>query len=129
MDHECCQHLKITALLLMLMLLGNVSGCKPKEADKVQDKPTSDNKTVQAAEFAPYTEAAVDEQPGLKPYTVASDLGNVENRQRFKFSSPAQARLVQNGFVVLPEPNAEYYPLYEQNRYDDVVWTYDLQAQ
>ncbi len=112
---------KITTLLLVLMLIGNLSGCSRKEASSVLDRPSSDNKMVLAAEFAPYTEVAVDEQPSLKPYTVASDLSNVENQKRFKFSLSAQERLVQNGFVVIPNGYMEFYPLYEQNRYDEVV--------
>jgi hypothetical protein len=110
---------KISVVLVMILLLGTLSGCKDDKKAQVQEKDLSPI-TVQAAEFAPYTEVAVDEQPNLQPYTVASDLSNVENASRFKFSAPVQKRLVQNGFAVVPDKYSEYYMLYEANRYDSV---------
>ncbi len=110
---------KISVVLVMILLLGTLSGCKDDKKAQVQEKDLSPI-TVQAAEFAPYTEVAVDEQPSLQPYTVASDLSNVENASRFKFSAPVQKRLVQNGFAVVPDKYSEYYMLYEANRYDSV---------
>lgn len=116
------QRLKsIAVLLILVMLVGSLSGCSHNKANRISDKPTSHSKIAQASEFAPYNETAVDEQPSLKPYHAAPDLSNVENRDRFQFSSSAQELLVQNGFVVIPGSHFEYYPLYEQNRYDGVV--------
>lgn len=111
----------IAYCLLLLILATTVGGCQQKELTQTEDKPSSDQKTVLAASFAPYKEAAVDEKPSLKPYQVAADLSNVENRDRFKFSSEAQQLLIKNGFVIIPDYYQEYYPLYETNRYDQVV--------
>lgn len=41
------------------------------------------------AAFAVYQEMAVDVKPQIPPYRVADDLGNVTNRERFKFSGLA----------------------------------------
>ncbi|MBP1761482.1 MAG: hypothetical protein H6Q64_1024, partial [Firmicutes bacterium] len=112
---------KLTSIILVLLLTSTLIGCNPSEKNDGGKKNNGDNKTVLAAEFAPYSEAAVDEQPSLKAYTVASDLSNLENRQRFEFSPAAQQLLVKNGFVILPQNYSEYYPLYETNRYDSVV--------
>lgn len=114
--------LKQTAwLLCILMLAGGMSGCSKEPKPWVDKQPKTAAVTVQAAEFAPYTEAAVDEQPSLKSYQAAADLSNIENKDRFELSGTARQMLVQNGFVVLPYGYSEFYPLYEQNRYDNVV--------
>lgn len=115
------RRLKRMTWLLAVMLIGNLSGCSSKPASTVLNSQSAANKTVQATEFAPYTEADVDEQPTLKPYNVASDLSNLENRKRFEFSEAAQECLIKNNFVVVPYNYSEFYPLYEQNRYDGVV--------
>jgi len=112
---------KFTSIILILLLASSVVGCNINDQDKNGKKNNDSNKTAQAAEFAPYTEAALDEQPTLKAYRVASDLSNIENHKRFEFSPSAQAILVKNGFVVVPDGYTEYYTLYESNRYDGVV--------
>ena len=99
--------------------MGSLAGCNT--SDKNGKKENDLNKVAQAAEFAAYTEATVDEQPALKAYRVASDLSNIENRKRFEFSPTAQEMLVKNGFVVVPDTYLEFYSLYEINRYDGVV--------
>ncbi|MEN6460420.1 MAG: DUF3160 domain-containing protein, partial [Syntrophomonas sp.] len=109
----------ISVLMVLCLVVGVVSGCKDKSLNAAKEKQIP-AQTALASEFASYTEVKVDEQPRLKPYTVASDLTNVENSPRFKFSSAAQQRLVQNGFVVIPNLFEEYYMLYEVNRYDSV---------
>lgn len=104
-------------MLLLVFLAGILGGCGDQEKAG-QVKPNTDNKTVLAAEFAPYREITVDERALLKPYTVAADLKNVSNAERFEFSPEAQQGLVQNGFVVLPGFHQEFFMLYEFNRYD-----------
>ncbi|HEX3012475.1 MAG TPA: DUF3160 domain-containing protein [Syntrophomonadaceae bacterium] len=112
---------KTTVLLIMVMLLGNMGGCGPEKSDKAKSRSVSGIPAIHTADFAPYKEVTVNEQADLQPYQVTSDLSNVENQKRFKFSDTARKLLVQNGFVVIPEMNSEYYPLYEWNRYEDVV--------
>lgn len=107
-------------LLILLMLLGTLGGCSKEEKAGLSKKQTTVT-SVKAAEFAPYKEAAVDEQPSIKAYQAAADLSNIENKDRFEFNEAARQMLVKNGFVVLPYMYSEYYQLYEQNRYDEVV--------
>ncbi len=111
----------ITSFLLLFFIIGSLIGCNPEKTNNSPENTSTENKTVQAAEFASYTEATIDEQPTLEPYSIASDLGNIENTKRFEFSPAAQERLAENGFVVIPDAYSEFYPLYESNRYDRVV--------
>lgn len=112
--------MNLSAVVLSLcILLGALSGCSEKSSSSAKPRNVT-VKSALASEFATYSEVPVDEQPSLKPYTVASDLSNVENSRQFTFSSEAQQRLVQNGFAVIPRLNEEYYMLYEMNRYDFV---------
>ncbi|MEN6350614.1 MAG: DUF3160 domain-containing protein [Syntrophomonas sp.] len=111
----------LTSVLLIFIIIGTLCGCNQKKDNPTAEKTNPVNKTAQAEEFAPYTEASVDEHPTLKPYSAASDLSNLENRKRFEFSPEARELLVKNGFVVVPDTFSEFYPLYETNRYDGVV--------
>ncbi len=117
---------KITSVFLVLFIIGGLGGCNTKKAENnnaenALEKTSTAIKTAQAAEFASYKEATVDEQPSLKPYSIASDLSNIENCKRFEFSQAVQERLAENGFVVIPDSYSEFYPIYETNRYDCVV--------
>ncbi|HWQ74487.1 MAG TPA: DUF3160 domain-containing protein [Syntrophomonas sp.] len=118
---KTCSLKKITAIILVILLASSLTGCNPAKENEKSNPNTTDNKAALAAEFAPYNEPSVDEQPSLKAYSVAADLSNIENHQRFQFSPAAQSLLVKNGFVVLTPNYSEYYPLYETNRYDSVV--------
>ncbi len=71
--------------------------------------------------FAAYKEVPVSVVPAVKPYKVASDLGNVSNRNTFRLSSAAMELLSKNGFVVVPNDHLkEFFWLYEDNRYRPV---------
>ena len=107
---------RVGIMLVVVFLAGIVGGCGSQNQAKVSL--ATDSPTVLAAEFSPYREIAVDERASLKPYTVAADLSNVSNGERFQFSPEAKQKLVQNGFVVLPGFYQEYFGLYEVNRYD-----------
>ncbi|HNX29582.1 MAG TPA: DUF3160 domain-containing protein [Syntrophomonadaceae bacterium] len=107
-------HNRFLGGLLILVMMASLCGC---------NKPAADNtglgtKNAQAAVFANYKEVPVEENPQVEPYTVASDLSNVSNADRFEFSSASQDLLVKNGFAVLPAQNAEFFAVYENNRYD-----------
>jgi len=67
--------------------------------------------------FPAYEEVTVSAKPGLPVYAVEPGLANVDNRGDFELSPAAEKLLVQNGFVVTPAWNREFFPLYEQNRY------------
>ncbi|MGI5886935.1 MAG: DUF3160 domain-containing protein [Syntrophomonadaceae bacterium] len=103
--------------LTLLMLMGLLAGCGGSQSagDFI-----ADDQITLAAEFAPYTEVPVDEQPSLPIYKVEADLSNVENSSRFQFNDEARQRLVENGFVVIPGMGTEFFLTYEFNRYDHV---------
>lgn len=54
------------------------------------------------------------------PSQVASDLGNITNKDMFDLSEAAKNKLVENGFVVVPSDYREFFILYEMNRYQPV---------
>jgi len=69
--------------------------------------------------FAAYQEMPVKTRPGVTPYKVAPGLANVFNRKQFDdLGKEALARLEANAFVVTPGWHNEFFPLYEENRYD-----------
>ncbi len=51
---------------------------------------------------------------------VAADLGNITNRDMFRLSEAAKSLLAENGFVVVSGRHREFFPLYEENRYDPI---------
>jgi len=77
-------------------------------------------KAAFATGFGTYREVPVNVKPAIQPYTVKADLSNVTNRDRFKYSPPAKEMLARNGFVVIPGQCAEFFMLYEMNRYDSI---------
>lgn len=107
----------VSLSLVLLMLAGLLAGCGGSQS--ARDFLVADRVTL-AAEFAPYSEVPVNEQPSLPVYKVEADLSNVENSSRFQFNDEARQRLIENGFVVIPGMYAEYFLLYEMNRYDGV---------
>ena len=59
--------------------------------------------------------------PGVEPYTVDADLGNVENLWQFyalRQNQEMADQLAKNGFVVCGNAGAEFFEIYENNRYE-----------
>lgn len=59
--------------------------------------------------------------PNVRPYTIAPDLGNVENLWQFSWfeqNAEMMDQLSENGFVVSGYAGAEFFEVYETNRYD-----------
>ena len=82
-------------------------------------------------------EAPVEETvtPQAAPYTIAPDLGNVENLWQFYMEDDLKAKIAENGFVVWGEGGDEFFETYEWNRYsllpnfvtvDSLMHTYHL---
>ncbi|HMK09757.1 MAG TPA: DUF3160 domain-containing protein, partial [Anaerolineales bacterium] len=67
--------------------------------------------------FAPYAEAPVSAVPAVAQEPIAADLGNVRNP--FLLSAGLRQLLAQNGFVVAPGTEKEFFTVYEQARYDN----------
>jgi hypothetical protein len=67
--------------------------------------------------FAAYHEPAVSAVPAVAHEPIAADLSNV--RVSFLLSPGLRARLAQNGFVVAPGVEKEFFTVYEKARYDN----------
>ena len=67
--------------------------------------------------FAVYDVPTSDVVPAVVHEPIASDLGNV--RVPFLLSDGLRSRLAQNGFVVAPGTEKEFYTVYEKARYDN----------
>jgi hypothetical protein len=78
--------------------------------------PTPAGEEIPTVQFAAYTKEPVEVQPAVSQPAIAPDLSNVNSA--FLFSSQQLQRLAQNGFVVSPSGEKEFYVLYEQARYD-----------
>ena len=68
-----------------------------------------------ALTFATFTERASDVEPALEPPPIAPDLSNVTNP--FLLSDAQLQQLAQNGFVISPGTEKEFFVLYEKARY------------
>jgi len=79
-------------------------------------KPTK-SVSIAQGQFAQYQEVKVNISPQVASYKVDSNLANVANKKDFAFNEKAQDLLVKNAFVVQPGFQAEFFPLYERNRY------------
>lgn len=59
--------------------------------------------------------------PKVEPYTVSADLSNIENLWQFYTLQNEQEladKLAKNGFVVCGDAGAEFFEVYETNRYE-----------
>jgi len=65
--------------------------------------------------FAPYNEPAVNAIPAVAQPAIAADLSNV--RVDFLLSDGLRTRLGENGFVVAPGTEKEFFTVYEKARY------------
>ncbi len=68
--------------------------------------------------FAEYREPQTSKQAVLQPYSIDANLGNVYNP--FLLSEAQLQRLAQDGFVVTPGNEKEFFTVYEKARYANV---------
>lgn len=68
------------------------------------------------AQFAVYVKEPVEVRPAVSQEAIAPDLANISSI--FLFSPAQRERLAQNGFVVSPSEEKEFYMLYERARYN-----------
>ena len=59
-------------------------------------------------------------KPSVGAYSVDSDLSNVTNLEQFRFSQELKDILASYNFAVIPTDIAEFYEIYETNRYLEV---------
>ena len=110
----------VLCVSMVMVLLVSLTGCQsssPGALPQQIDVPLV-SLTGSVAAFAPYTEIPLSIKPSVKLYQIASDLQNITNRDRYKFSPQAENILSKNGFVVVPSPYREFFSSYENNRYD-----------
>ncbi len=107
------------------------------EAAQNGDPPAKSTPLAAAGGFAniEVTMRDTDMAPCVEPYSIAPDLGNVDNLWQFYLEDGMKDKLAQNGFVVCGNAGNEFYEEYESNRYsqtasfvtvDSLMHTYHL---
>lgn len=90
---------------------------------------------VNAAFSVDYDKAEVKYSPSVASYQANADLSNVKDADRYTFSEKMLQKLVANNFVVFESQSAEFFDIYESNRYtqtpsfitaDSMMHTYHL---
>ena len=135
---------KIKQAVTLIMIVSMLGGCavqKPehKETNPVETEYDTDTKTSDSTEqeIAVPLDLNTGKRPALiqttvksdtgsvtpnvEPYTVDSDLGNVENLWKFytlQQNKEMADQLARNGFVVCGSAGSEFFEIYEYNRYD-----------
>ena len=122
------------------------NGSEGKEsAAETSSQPAGEQKTANSADwlyagarptfFEQTKEQTERVTPSVERWSVAPDLGNVENTWQFYITPGMQEKLVQNGFVVTDSAGNEFFDIYETNRYamipnfitvDSLMHTYHL---
>lgn len=113
--------------LVMLALLSGACGPAaptaqvetPSPTESAVPAPTAAAPVTGAAlpVFAAYDEPAVSVAPAVAHEPIAADLSNV--RVAFLLSDGLRQRLAENGFVVAPGVEKEFFTVYETARYDN----------
>ena len=104
------------------------NGSEGKEsAAETSSQPAGEQKTANSADwlyagarptfFEQTKEQTERVTPSVERWSVAPDLGNVENTWQFYITPGMQEKLVQNGFVVTDSAGNEFFDIYETNRY------------
>lgn len=111
--------------LLMVILLLVVSGMSVLPASGAPNSGTALAKATPTPEptdvvpqFATYVDPVVTVEPGLEVYPIVSNLENV--LVPFVLSPEQRLRLEQDGVVVSPGVEKEFFALYEKARYDNL---------
>lgn len=114
---------KFSVGIISVFLLGTVAtGCSVGSI-QFDQKLTQDKAQLPAdlaADFADYDDVPVNFSAAVSPYKVKPGLSNVTNTEMFQFSKEEERMLIENGFVVVPSQEREFFMLYEMNRYQPV---------
>lgn len=131
---------QFSAVVLIISILG---GCAaPKQSEEIlfsteAQETVEEPSTEQTETVEPAQRAAIGARPMLiqttrktennniipkaTPYTVLPDLSNLENLWQFYYleqGGEMADKLAKNGFVVSGNAGAEFFEIYETNRYD-----------
>ena len=113
----------IVASLLVVSLLSAACGAgTPSALPETPAVPPSPTMAAPVGEaelplFAEYSEPATSVVPAVRHEPIAGDLSNV--RVPFLLSDGLRSRLGENGFVVAPGTEKEFFTVYEKARYDN----------
>lgn len=117
--------IKRCAVLCMFLFVGaamlvGLTGCRSPEAAGKSESVSSQTLDPDSTAFAAYKEVPVTLDPSLEPYQVKPDFSNVINLEQFHLTPVAKNVMIQNGFVVVPRDDREFFSIYEGNRYMNV---------
>ena len=110
-----------------------------KETEKEIAKGGQDSKNGvilrNASFYVDYDETQVSYKPSVAPYKANADLSNVKDADRYYFDEEEIQKLVENNFLIYRGQSAEFFDIYEENRYglvpsfvtsDSMMHTYHL---
>lgn len=101
------------------------AGDSPAAGEAAQNGGSSAKSTPLAAaggfENIQVTIRDTDATPCVEPYSIAPDLGNVDNLWQFYLEDGMKEKLAQNGFVVCGNAGNEFFEEYESNRYSQTA--------
>ena len=105
--------------------LGSGKDPKPQKAQGGREGPGASDPTVSGrlanvAFSVNYDKAEVKYTPSVAPYQAKADLSNVKDSDRYNFSDKLVEKLVANNFVVYEGQSAEFFEIYESNRYGQI---------
>ena len=143
----------LAAAAVLLLIVGIAIGWKnwagggdgrqvakdPSGSSSIDEKnPTGGNsigRLSKAGFYVDYDSESVKYKASVAPYQAKADLSNVKDADRYTFSKKMQEKLVKNNFVVTENQIAEFFEIYEDNRYglvpsfitsDSMMHTYHL---
>ncbi len=90
----------------------------PVETETPAEPPTPEALASLKPVFARFREPVVETLPTVEHEAIATDLSNV--RVAFALSAAQRERLAQDGFVVSPGAEKEFFTVYEKARYANV---------
>ena len=114
---------RVAAWLLLLSLLGAACGTgtptPPSDTPVVPASPTAAALPAPPAlpSFAKYSEPGISVAPSVSHEPIASNLSNV--RVPFLLSDGLRKHLGEDGFVVAPGAEKEFFTVYEKARYEN----------
>lgn len=96
-------------------------GVEPSPSPEIEPTtiPPTPPPNVRGPGFAAYPEVRVKLPVTFEGYTLPLDVNGLGNIAAFSFNDAQRNLLGQNGFVVTPAKWAEFYQLYENNRYEE----------
>jgi len=130
-----CLLLFVFAIILLLAAISGCSSAFKQSKSKAAEKSSRMTEAL-TSHFADYQETPVKVTPAIEPYKADSDLGNITNKDLFKFSPTAKGLFIKNSFVVVPNSyTKEFFALYNDNKFrkmpsfittDSVLHSYHL---